>query len=147
MSAVTFLPFRSRDKDALNRLLEAENLPTADLTAAVLENFLVAHADDAVVGAAGLEQHGNVALLRSVVVAPLLRGTGLGKRLVQEIEKRADKFGVTYLYLLTTTADSFFTAQGYVPVPREEAPVAIRKTAEFSHLCPASSVFMKKNLE
>lgn len=147
MSAVTFSPFLSRDKDALNRLLEAENLPTADLTAAVLQNFLVAHAGDVAVGVAGFERYGEVALLRSVVVAPSLRGTGHGKRLVQEIEKRADKIGVKCLYLLTTTADSFFATQGYLPVPREDAPAAIRQTAEFSHLCPASSVFMKKNLE
>ena len=49
-----------------------------------LRGFLVAAAGARVVGSAGLEVYGDVALLRSVTVDEGLRGQGLGRRLVTE---------------------------------------------------------------
>ncbi|MGH8373582.1 MAG: GNAT family N-acetyltransferase, partial [Gammaproteobacteria bacterium] len=94
MSQATFAPFQSRDEGALDQLLKAAELCTDDLTTEAMENFLIAHAGDVVVGAAGLEQYDDVALLRSVVVEPSLRGTGLGKRLVDAMEEKAQQAGV-----------------------------------------------------
>jgi amino-acid N-acetyltransferase len=146
MSQATFAPFQSRDEGALDQLLKVAELSTDDLTTEAMENFLIAHAGDIVVGAAGLEQYDDVALLRSVVVEPSLRGTGLGKRLVDAMEEKARQAGVRVLYLLTETAADFFARLGYRHVEREAAPSAIRATRQFSELCPVSSVFMMKKL-
>jgi amino-acid N-acetyltransferase len=146
MNDVTPVPFETRDEADVRKLLEAAQLPIRDLSAEMLKHFLVVRLDGVVVGAAGIENHGNVALLRSVVVDAIRRGTGLGNRLVIEIEARAKASGIDHLYLLTTTAEKFFSARGYQAVPREQAPAAIRGTSEFSQLCPASSVFMGKSL-
>lgn len=127
-------------------MLQEAGLPIEDLEPSVLWGFLVARRVGEPVGAAGLECHGGVALLRSVVVDEPLRGTGLGKRLVAAAEKRARGLGINDLYLLTTTAPRFFASLGYVPADREDAPEAIRQTAQFSQLCPSSSAFMVKHL-
>ena len=49
--------------------------------------------------------------------------------------------------LLTTTAASFFAKRGYRPLARDEAPAAVRATAEFRSICPASATCMGKSLE
>ena len=48
--------------------------------------------------------------------------------------------------LLTETADDFFSALGYRVVARESVPEAIRRSAEFRALCPASATCMRKAL-
>ena len=146
MSEIVVASFALKDEDALELLLEAAELPSEDLTPEMLEDFIVAHQGGALVGAAGLERYGEVALLRSVVVEESQRGTGLGKRLVAAMEAQAREAGVQQLYLLTTTADAYFTQLGYSSVAREAAPEAIRNTAQFSSLCPSSSSFMLKTI-
>ena len=51
------------------------------------------------------------------------------------------------VYLLTTTAESFFAQRGYQHAPQGfRAPPAIRTTREFAGICPASSAFMTRTL-
>jgi len=97
-------------------------------------------------GLVGLEHFGDVALLRSLVVAPERRGRGEGLRLLGHAESQARSSGVRAIYLLTTTAEPFFAKCGYSKAPRETAPAAIRGTREFAGICPASSAFMIKRL-
>ena len=98
-------------------------------------------------GLVGLEHFGDVALLRSLVVAPDRRSRGEGLALLEHAERAARARGVKSLYLLTTTAENFFAKRGYVRVPRESAPRAIQATREFAGICPASSAFMCRNLD
>ena len=128
------------------QLLAAAQLPTEDLTAAHCEHFFFAGSPTEPTGLVGLELFGNVALLRSLVVAPDRRGTGEGAALLRHAEDHARAQGVGTLYLLTTTAESFFAKHGYQRAPRDSAPAAIRATREFSGICPASSAFMMRQL-
>jgi amino-acid N-acetyltransferase len=50
------------------------------------------------------------------------------------------------MYLLTTTAEQFFTRRGYTKFERGDAPPGIQSSREFADLCPASSIFMSKPL-
>jgi len=127
-------------------LLESARLPTEDLSAAHVEHFFFAGPADAPTGLVGLEIFGEVGLLRSLVVAPASRESGLGSALVNHAEEYARRHGVRVLYLLTTTAESFFAGRGYLRAARESAPESIRSTREFSGLCPASSAFMSRTL-
>jgi amino-acid N-acetyltransferase len=87
-----------------------------------------------------------VALLRSLVVAPAHRDQGLGAALVRHAEAHARSRGARAVYLLTTTAETFFERQGYAAADRAQAPQAIRATREFADICPASSAFLVKLL-
>jgi amino-acid N-acetyltransferase len=127
-------------------LLDANGLPSADV-ADHFAHFIVARDDEGFLGVAGMEVHGNTALLRSVCVAEAARGTGLGSRLCDEMERRAASRGIGELYLLTTTAQAFFGARHFDVIDRAEAPEAIRGTAEFRSLCPATAICMRKRLE
>jgi amino-acid N-acetyltransferase len=134
------------DFSAALRLLKSADLPTSDLTDAHMRHFFYLGATAAPVGLAGVEFHGSDALLRSLVVAPGHRTHGVGARLVEHTEAYARAHGAVAVYILTTTAERFFRARGYVTALRDRAPSAIRASPEFSSLCPASSAFLVKQL-
>ena len=127
-------------------LLEAANLPAEDLDENMLPHFFYAGSDGAPQGLVGLQILGDDALLRSLVVQKPLRGSGLGRRLVEHAERHAAVQGVRTLYLLTTTAETFFKHLNYERLDREAAPPSIKQTTEYASLCPASSAFMMKRL-
>ena len=89
-------------------LLEAEGLPASDLTEAHLQHFFFTGTDGAPSALVGLEFYGQDALLRSLVVSAVARTQGLGSALVLHAEEYAAAHQVRALYLLTTTAESYF---------------------------------------
>lgn len=127
-------------------LLEAEGLPASDLTEAHLQHFFFTGTDGTPSALVGLEIYGQDALLRSLVVSAAARTQGLGSALVLHAEQYAAAHDVRAIYLLTTSAESFFEHRGYRRIDRAEAPSAIQSTREFASLCPASSAFMIKRL-
>jgi len=127
-------------------LLAASNLPTVDITPEHCEHFYYVGRHAEPEGLIGLEILGEVALLRSLVVAEFRRATGAGTALLEHAEREAGRAGVSTIYLLTTTAERFFAKRGYRQAERASAPESIRLTREFSGLCPASSTFMVKHL-
>jgi amino-acid N-acetyltransferase len=127
-------------------LLEAEGLPASDLTESHLEHFFFTGTDGAPSALVGLEIYGDDGLLRSLVVSSAARTQGLGSALVRHAEEYAASRHVRALYLLTTTAESYFEHRGYRRIDRAEAPPSIQSTREFASLCPASSAFMIKRL-
>lgn len=130
----------------VTKLLEAAALPTSDLTDEHMKHFFFAGVADHPTGVVGLEFCGSDALLRSLVVAESHRSTGLGAALTERAEQHALARGARSIFLLTTTAESFFAHRGYVAASRESAPAAIANTREFADICPASSAFMVKHL-
>lgn len=129
---------------AARRLLAECRLPSSDLEPRHFEHFFVCGDKNAPEGVVGVELRGPVALLRSLAVAERARGKGRGRELVAEAERYAWSQGVEEIYLLTTTAERFFSALGYRRAERESAPEGIRATKEFSTLCSSESVLMVK---
>lgn len=127
-------------------LLDAADLPSADLTDWHMEHFFFCGNPEAPNGLVGMELCGASALLRSLVVEPDTRATGLGSALVEHAEAHARAHGAKAMYLLTTTAAGFFEHRGYAVAARDSAPAEIRATREFADICPASSAFMVKHL-
>ena len=74
------------------------------------------------------------------------RGVGQGRHLVEAIEARAAQSGVARLFFLTTSASGFFEYHGYQLVGRDAVPEAVKHSAQFSELCPASAACMEKDL-
>ncbi len=130
---------------SVRALLESGGLPTSDLESS-MPVFIVACEGTRIVGAGALETYGTVALLRSVVVAAELRGSGLGRRILRELEQMASNARITQLVLLTQTAKRFFEQQGYRVIERHEAPTDVQGCEEFRLLCPASATCMAKIL-
>jgi N-acetylglutamate synthase-like GNAT family acetyltransferase len=137
---------RPADIEPVISLLRAAGLPAADFSDNFTGNFLVASAGPFVVGSIALEPFVKLGLLRSLVVNPDYRGGGLGRLLVGEMEAHARRHGISELWLLTIDADRFFRALGYGSQKREQAPDVIRRTTEFSLLCPDDAILMKKRL-
>ena len=136
------------DETKIKEVLTAGGLHHQDITPSHLQHFLVLKDDPSstLTGVVGLELINNNALLRSLAVIEPHRSKGLATQLLKEIEKYARSNQVDTLYLLTLTAERFFTKRGYRKTDRKSAPPAIQKTAEFKSLCPATAVCMKKLL-
>ena len=134
------------DRLAIENLLTAAGLPLDGLEAA-LPAALVARSDGVVVGCAGVEAHGSVGLLRSVCVAPDLRGAGLGRLLVTAAEELAASRSMTELYLLTETAEAWFPRMGYRVSSRSSVPTELTSSAEFTGACPEGAVVLHKGLQ
>jgi len=137
-------PASAGDLPAIRHLLASNNLPDDDLTADMLGRFVVLRRDGQLSGVVGIESHRDVALLRSLAVSEELRGKGYGGVLVEAAESLSQASGATAIYLLTTTAESFFAARGYRRIDRDLAPAAIRGTTQFSALCPSTAIVMVK---
>lgn len=129
------------------KLLQACELPTADLDEDKLAGFLACGDPENPDGVIGLEVHSSCGLLRSLAVSLQSRNSGNGRVLVDALEHLASSNGIETLYLLTTTAESFFQNLGYRTVERSLVPDLIQETVEFSSLCPDDATVMKKDLK
>jgi len=132
------------DEAGVASLLTSSNLPLDGVREA-LQCFVVAEAEGAIVGVAGIEAcgaQGKHALLRSVAVTPEWRSKGLGRTLVNRAIAVAEERGAKALYLLTTTADTYFPSFGFARTSRDAVPDDVRATAEFQGACPDSATVM-----
>lgn len=130
-------PALESDKPAIEELLTGAGLPLDGLDAA-LRTAVVAREAGSVVGCAAVEPYGSVGLLRSVCVAPQLRGSGIGHQLVEAAEEMASYRGVAELYLLTETAGQWFPRLGYEPATRAAVPAPLTASPEFAGACPTA---------
>jgi len=134
------------DRGAVLALLEEAALPTAGLDDAVL--FVAAEPSGRLAGTCGLEVWGRVGLLRSLAVAPSRRGTGLGRDLVEAVLDLASDLGLREVDLLTSSAGPFFARLGWVEARRDEAPAALRLSAEMDEaVCAGCASFLRKALD
>ncbi len=134
------------DHMAVLELLNAAALPVAGVPP-TLTDFWVAVDHGQTVGAIGLELYGPDALLRSAVVDPAFRGTGIGVALVECALNDARQRGVRGVYLLTTTAEHYFRRFEFDRITREDVPPSLQASVELREACPASAAVMRKTLE
>jgi len=127
--------------------LAGTGLPIDDLgQGAPMEFLVVRNTSGHIVGSIGIEGIGAERLIRSLAVAPALRGHGLGSTLLAAAEAQARDEGVVRLFLLTLTP-AFFDHRGYDPVARDAVPAAVAASAEFIHLCPGDAACLTRLLE
>lgn len=133
------------DWPAVEALLLANKLPTEGAQAH-LSTYLLAISNGEVVGCAGAEVYGHVALLRSVAVAPGLQKQGIGRLLVERLLQEARSRDIAALYLLTVTAPEYFAQYGFKRMKIEDVPPALKASAEFQGACPACAALMSLTL-
>ncbi len=139
-------PARRSDAAAVRSLLTDAKLPL-DGVPDDLAHFLVAEREGTIVGAIGLEPYGAAALLRSAVVAPSVRGTGIGERLVEALFGEAKLAGTRDLVLLTTTAERWFPRFGFERTTRDAVPKSLHASEEFKGACPDTAVVMLRRID
>ena len=132
------------EKPGVVTLLKNNNLPSEDLNDDTV--LFVLWEGEHMAGTIGLEHNGKEGLLRSLCTDEHSRGRGRGTQMVSFLEQYAREKGLSTLYLLTTTAEAFFSKRNYQRIEREEVPGFLAGTSEFSSVCPASAVIMKKEL-
>lgn len=135
------------DEDFLHfkNLLRSSGLPADDLN--LKRDLLVGYReDDTLAGTGALEIYGSYGLLRSLSVKLGTRGKALGTTITNYLIDEAKKRGLKGIFLLTETARGFFQKKGFRDVSREEVPVELHASSEFSGVCPKTAAVMKLDL-
>ena len=134
---------RAEDGPPILQLLSAAELPVDGLLDH-LDTAVVARADGRVVGCAALEVYADGALLRSVVVDDSVNGQGIGTRLTKAALELASVLRIPTIYLLTTTAETFFPRFGFVRIARSDVPASVQMSVEFRSACPSTAAVMRR---
>lgn len=139
-------PAAPEDLPEIARLLRANGLPAEGLEP-FLATTLVSRSRGEIIGCAALEVYGESALLRSVAVDAGWQARGLGAELVEKAMRLAQTRGVREMFLLTTGAADYFARHGFARCARDDAPDAMKRSLEFTTLCPASATAMRRAIE
>lgn len=141
---IAIRPAATGDRPAVLALLAAADLPP-DGIPGDLGGFYVAEApEEDVIGVAGLEHYGSAVLLRSVAVRDGFQGRGIGHQLVTVALQMAEANGAVEVFLLTTTAERYFTQFGFSTIARSELPEAVFASAELRGACPETARVMRR---
>lgn len=146
LNQITHRQATQADWPAIADLLDANKLPL-DGAQAHLSTYVVAVRGKEIVGCAGAEIYGPVALMRSVAVRPGLHKEGIGKSLVGLVLAEARRRGIQSIHLLSVTAPEYFFQFGFKRGPREQAPQGVQASAEFQGACPSCAAFMSLQLQ
>lgn len=139
-------PAGPEDAGAVARLLEASGLGPQGVDER-LEGTLVADVDRRIVGTAAVERSDGDALLRSVAVDPDHRRGGLGSLITAHAVRLAKESGARSLYLVTATAEGFFSSLGFESVGDAEGlPEHLRRLAVDRDRCASADRAMRLRL-
>lgn len=126
----------------IETLLRKCGLPSEDCIEH-LNNFYGMSNGNRLITIGALQFLDSVALLRSVAVATENRGQGLAAAMTRYLIEVARLNKMSELYLLTKTAEYYFTRFGFSPVERDRVPDGIKLTRQFASLCPSSAQAMR----
>jgi len=130
----------------LKAALTTENLPTSDLKEPGRTFYAYSNLTDEVVGFGGYELYGTDVLLRSVVVPEAQRSQRIGRNLVPLLLYRAFQAGGRKAWVLTTTAEPFFSKLGFKVSERSAAPQSILDTRQAKELCSTSAILLTRSI-
>ena len=142
MNAPAIQKARPGEIGEIEKLLKASDLPVEGAREHI-DHFFVARDGGSLAGVIGLEQYGEEGLLRSLAVRQSDRSKGIGNTLYLRLIDEARSLGIRRLILLTTTAESYFSARGFRKVDRSTIKGALRHSAEFTGACPESALCME----
>ncbi len=128
----------------LARWLAEEKLVDDNLD--TLDELLVLERQGEIAAMAGVEQHGDFGILRSVLVRPAFRKQGLAEALVTRLHEQSLQQGIRMLYLITEHAAGFFERQGYSRLPLEDTPEAVQAFRRQQCRCAPCAVAMQRDL-
>lgn len=130
------------DYKEIMQLLASNSLPTVDIMEENIELF-VGLLGEKIIATVGIEYYGECALLRSLSVKEGYKNQKIGETLLHFINDMCKKRSIQSLYLLTTTAEHYFSRFGFYVTSRKDTPQVIQSTREFSSICPSSAIIMR----
>ena len=133
----------AKELEALQAFLRSNQLPADDIHLESSVYLTYYNTDENLVGSGGLEIYKDKALLRSLAVSQGLRGQQVGKKIVSDLLQKAKDLSMKEVYLLTETAFYFFQKLGFQELKRDDVPIEIQASSEFSHMCPTSAHIMR----
>jgi arsenate reductase len=136
-------PSSGGDLDAIKSMLMAALLPSRDV-GGLNQRFIVARENGRILGCAGLEAFDQDGQVRSLAVHWTRRNAGLGTRLHERLLFEAVLAGVRNLYVVTTTAEEFFSRHGYRKVRAQEVPPRLLASEEFATFVPGGGTVMSR---
>lgn len=135
LADIRIRPAVAADLLRVSSFLNENGLPTIGVEKC-LGNFVVAQdKNGSWIGIAGFEVYGKSGLLRSVAVDERFRGTGQGRGLVEAVLGNAKAKGVETIYLLTDTAEAYFSGLGFEALDRKDIDEAVKASPEFGECC------------
>lgn len=128
----TLRPATPDDIAAITALLVAAHLPAIEIEEHI-EHFVVAEIAGRLVGCGGIEIYADcpASLVRSMAVDESLRGSGLGKRILEWVIDHGKASGVSDFFLFTVDARDFYVPFGFVDVSLDDFPEAMRQSAQY----------------
>jgi amino-acid N-acetyltransferase len=139
-------PAGGDDLEKAKQLLLYCGLLTEGVEDHFLNSYFLANYRSDMIGICGVEVYNAFGLLRSVAVAPKWRGRSVGDALVENSIAWAKGKTLQALYLLTIDADQYFERHGFSRLSRNEVPLEIKSSLEFTSLCPETAIVMVKSL-
>jgi len=139
------VPLKRSHISDIEALLECCDLPFTDCGEHI-QNFSGVIKSDNLIAIGALQYEDSVALLRSIAVHPDYRGQGLASEMTRHLIEQARSREVRQLYILTETAESYFSRFGFYPISRQVAPASIQATQQFESLCPSNAQAMRLDL-
>jgi amino-acid N-acetyltransferase len=135
----------SKHKSQVIDILKMHQLPVEDIDLGK-QHFFGYFKNDTLLGIGALEINNNSALVRSLAVSKEIQNTGIGSKLLYHLITETKRLNLKDLFLLTETADKFFSQHGFVTINRKDVPKHISVTEEFKNLCPDSAICMALKL-
>ena len=132
------------DLPAIAQLLHDGGLPAGAARERVART-VVAQADRNLIATASWEPAGDAAFLRSVAVAPEVRGMGTGLLVSAAALRQIAREGIRDVYLVANDddAEAFFARCGFHPIAREELPSAVSAHKQITRECPSTATVMR----
>lgn len=123
-------PLRAKSADAfeLTEFLRAADLTTSGIGEPGVRIWVDLDTDGRIVASTGFELEGRNALLRSVAVAPSLRGHGRGSELARFALDEASSAGATRAWLFSRRSGPFWKRLGFRAADCTELAAALSST-------------------
>lgn len=133
------------DHDAICSLLTSAELPPPAANEYPV-TMLTAKNGLEVVGCIGWELHEGAALLRSLVVSPADRRSGVGAALVESALRKLRRRQVERVFLITKNAQLFASRFGFREIDRSCLPESCKVTGQIGSGCCAAAACMSVSI-
>lgn len=114
----------------LTQFLGAADLTTIGLDDPDIRLWIDVDADGRITGSTGFELDGQHALIRSVAVAPHLRGQGRGRELARYALDHATAAGASHAWLFSRRSGEFWQKLGFDPANMPDLVAAVGSTSQ-----------------